>query len=656
MAKFWWKSVAWGGETGYVDTVKTGTWIAEPYGEDGYKVFILYFEENPVLPTFAEEWEPVSFHGIRPTDNCISRGLEYRTADGVRVYTWISRVGGSYAINPNEWSDLVLVDETFEHWIQTHTKAQIDDLAKENQILVDLYLNGSPRPTMALHWETGNRHHIDAYVSWRPTSTTFYELNYTKGYNALVNKYKGSGLCKENVYLANQGGVQYTWGELTSDTFDTLPKELRIALKGVRADIDNVDVFCLIMKFGLTVYTGDGEQSTYKTTDRIICEIPVNLPQNEIEIHRDVRYVDEGGNKLDLPVIFNVHLNEDIPIDDQDDINSTDDEDDNPDNNGGKNNSDDTDYEDGNGTQTTGLLTTTYSLSSSQAIALGQKLWTQDYFDILKINTDPIQNIISCKAFPFDIAGTTADIKIGNVQLNIQGKKVSNNTKIISVGSINLSDPASSGYNPFNNYLDYAPFTEINVYLPYVGIKPLDVNMIQKKTLSFDYIVDLLTGAGRARVKIGNSVISEYDCTIGVDIPLTSSDRAQADAKHLANIGFGVVAGMRAGAVGAIAGGVSGVINGISDGYHMNQTSGGSPTVSSNDCKDIYLIYNQPKPLTSNGYAHAHGYPCRAQYTLNNLNGYTQIETIDLKGLELSEEEEKELRDILTSGFYSKKK
>lgn len=654
MAELYAKNGAWNYEKGHGKIEnKTAPFIAEKRGtwdgDDVYSIYALYFDPNPTLPT-VPEWKPETFHsGDYPNFSIRTETDIYYTADGVRVYLARSSGGSVLAYNPDEWADYVLQpDETIQGYIQTHTKAQIDDLQKENQILVDLYLNGSPRPTMSLHWETGNRHHIDAYVSWRPCSTTFYELNYTKGYNALVNKYKGSGLCKENVYLANQGGVQYTWGELTSDTFDTLPKLERIALKGVRGDIDNVDVFCLIMKFGLTVYE-DGEQSTYKTTDRIICEIPVNLPQNEIEIHRDVRYVDEGGEELELPVIFKVHLNEDIPIDDQDDINSTDDEDDNPDNNGGKNNSDDTDYEDGNGTQTTGLLTTTYALSSSQAIALGQKLWTQDYFDILKIQTDPIQNIISCKAFPFDIAGTTADIKIGNVQLNIQGKKVANNTKTITIGD-GIDIPRN-----FNSYLDYAPFTEISVYLPYVGIKPLDVNLVMGKHLTFDYIVDLLTGAGRSRIKINNTVIAEYDCTIGVDIPLTSSDRAQADAKHLANIGFGVVAGMRAGAVGAIAGGVSGVINGISDGYHMNQTSGGSPTVASNDCKDIYLIYNYPKPLTSNGYAHAHGYPCRAQYTLNNLDGYTQIETIDLKGLELSEEEEKELRDILTSGFYSKK-
>ena len=67
------------------------------------------------------------------------------------------------------------------------------------------------------------------------------------------------------------------------------------------------------------------------------------------------------------------------------------------------------------------LLTHSYALDNAKLVSFGQWLWSNDLAPTLYGNqVSPIENIISCKRIPFDVASqTTANIWIGNINTNI---------------------------------------------------------------------------------------------------------------------------------------------------------------------------------------------------------------------------------------------
>lgn len=642
---------AWDGRVVRADVYeKNGIWIADPEGTSygRYRCHSLVFTNTAPAPNTGR-WMGIS---QIPEGYDVDWNLHVvgNTADGFPVWAWSTPYGSTECVDPSEWSDRTLqAGETLSSFLSRHTKKQLEDIGQERILQVDLYLNGENKfNQLTLHWKNKLQQELDIYVSWRPSGSPLLTLHRTESYGELVSPFLGTGYVTETIYATqdNEGGTYDTWGDLDRLTFKNLSDEQKIILNRLSLNpTSSADYYNLV--FVAKRMTADSEGTVhYLTSQRILCSIPRTIPASASEIGYDVRYVQSLDENMNIEVIFNVHINEEIPSEVQDDINLTREKgDDNYTNKGNENSVKDANIEDATGVETTGLLTTTYALTAERCRILGQNLWTQAYFNVLKVQSNPIENIVACKAFPFSISGSESSIVIGDINMNCTGAKVSKNTEVVTVGSITIE-------RHFKNFLDYAPFTEISIYLPYVGIKQLDTNMVVGQTITIDYIVDLLTGAGRARIKLGTTIISEYDCTIGIDIPLTSSDRAQADAKHLASIGMGIAFGASSGAVGAIAGGVSGVINGIGDGYHMSQTSGGSPTVSSYDNKSCFLIFNRPVPISSSNYKHTHGKPCQKTFSISELQGYTEISQIDLSGLILTQEEETELRDILLNGFY----
>lgn len=625
---------------------KNGTWMADPEGASygRYICHSLVFSNTAPAPNTGKWFGiPQIPEGY---DVTWVLGLVGNTADGIPVWAWSTSYGSTECTRPEEWADDILIGQTLSQWLSRHTKKQIEDLAEAKDIKIDLYVTTNKETPLTLHWHNTSQHQLDFHLLWFPygsynagdfTTVSFSQMStselvplFFENYNAVVN----------------DGGTYHTWGDLNNYTFNTLPTYKKLLLnKASTNPLNSADFYKFML---LATYEDDNNNEVVKyASKRLFVSIPIKI-NTASDVKSQIQYFTDDGLDLKFNVTFTVHLDEEIPSDVQDDINITRDiDDDSHDNSdGGKNDTSNANIQDGTGTETTGLLTTTYSLTAEQTRILGQKIWSQSYFDVLKIQTDPIQNVVSVKAFPFSIAGQSQNIKIGDVDMQCTGSKVSKNTKILTVGSVTVP-------KHFKSFLDYTPFTQIEVFIPYCGIMSLDTSLVMGQTLTFDYIVDLVTGASRCRCKIGTTIIAEWDCTMGVDIPLSSTDRATSDAKHLASIGAGIGFGALGGAVGAISGGVSGVLNGIGDGYHTSRTSGGSPTVSSNDNNSIFLIINRPQPIESAGYNHTYGKMLKLYKTLSSMSGYTEVGEIDLTDIPLTQAESEELKNILRGGFYA---
>lgn len=308
------------------------------------------------------------------------------------------------------------------------------------------------------------------------------------------------------------------------------------------------------------------------------------------------------------------------------------------------------------------ILTKTYAVSAADLINIGNKLWSQAYFNVLKIQSNPIENIISVKAFPFAQTGTSETIKVGDIDFGVTGAKVN------SVWIKTFTNEYKY-LGTFNNFLDFAPFTKIKIWLPYIGFCELDPGEIYGRKLSVEYVVDLVTGQCMARLftdknQQGKAVpFQSYYGNMGVDIPLSATDRVQTEIRS-ATATFSAAAGaaghlMGGDMLGAAVKGATGALNVAGMDFSTQRSSTQSPACSTFDCQDIYIIVIRPAADviaedSRTGYEHLHGYPTNKYLKLSTLGKgkFVQVDRrTDIKIAGTSEENAL-LESLLMEGVY----
>lgn len=290
-----------------------------------------------------------------------------------------------------------------------------------------------------------------------------------------------------------------------------------------------------------------------------------------------------------------------------------------------------------------GVLTTTFKMTKDRLQQLGRFLWGSNIFDNFSlVCNNPIENIISCKSIPLSLNGTTQKIILGNVDTGVNGDKVSNNFAKQNIGSIAITEK-------YHNFLDYAPYTNVIIYLPYVGFKELDTNLVMGKTLSISYTVDIITGGCLCQIKSNNVKLYEFNGNMGIDIPITASNRAQVEAGYISS-GIGIASSV---ASGNIVGAATSLINSAESQYHYASTSSPNPMCVASTNRTCYAILDRPTYQALKSFNHTRGKKCYLTKTINTLKGYTICdEHIDLSGIRATDSEKEELIKILSSGFF----
>lgn len=290
-----------------------------------------------------------------------------------------------------------------------------------------------------------------------------------------------------------------------------------------------------------------------------------------------------------------------------------------------------------------GVLTTTFKMTKNRLQQLGRFLWGSNIFDNFSlICNNPIENIISCKSIPLSLDGSTQKIILGNVDTGVNGDKVANNFTSQTIGSIKINEK-------YNNFLDYAPYTNVIIYLPYIGFKELDTNLVMNKTLSISYTVDVITGGCLCQIQSDGVRLYEFNGNLGIDIPITASNRAQVEAGYISS-GIGIASSA---ASGNIVGAVTSLINSAEAQYHYASTSSPNPMCVASTNRTCYVIIDRPTYQTLKSFNHTRGKKCYLTKTINSLKGYTICdEHIDLSGIRATESEKEELVRLLSGGFF----
>ena len=291
-----------------------------------------------------------------------------------------------------------------------------------------------------------------------------------------------------------------------------------------------------------------------------------------------------------------------------------------------------------------GVLTSTFHMTKERLVQLGQFLWGSSVFDEFSlINNNPIENIISCKAIPYNISGTTQEITLGNVKTGVNGEKINQNFSKQTIGTVAINEH-------YKSFLDYAPYTNIIIYLPYIGFKELDTSLVMGKTLKIEYTLDVITGGCLAQIYVGKIRLYEFTGNIGVDVSITASNRAQVESAYI-SAGVGVVSSAMS---GNVTGAVNSIIGAATSQYHYSGTGNPNPSCVSSTNRTCYVVIDRPQYQSLNAFNHTRGRMCCLSKTIGSLKGYTVCDgNVDISGISATDEEKEEIVNILSSGFFA---
>ena len=276
-----------------------------------------------------------------------------------------------------------------------------------------------------------------------------------------------------------------------------------------------------------------------------------------------------------------------------------------------------------------------YNPTQAEINSFGAWLWSPAFVDqLLKLFNDPMQSIIGLhKIFASPTISGTDTIHVGYLDSGVSSKIVGAQYVTVSCGSVSLSEY-------FGNVFDYAPFTNVYIYLPFIGIEKLNVGDVMRSSIEVVYHVDVITGACLAEVKVtrdlSGGTLYTYSGNCAVQYPVSAGSYMGIVAS-IASIAGGVVGTIASG--GAMApmafGAVNGILNARTDVQHSGGFSGNSGAMG---IKKPYLIIRRPQTALAQLFPSFDGYPANEHVTLSQCNGFIQVESCHIVSSATSEE------------------
>lgn len=172
----------------------------------------------------------------------------------------------------------------------------------------------------------------------------------------------------------------------------------------------------------------------------------------------------------------------------------------------------------------------------------------------------------------------------------------------IDCGSIQIDET-------FKSVMDYAPFSRLTIFLPFIGFQELDVSMVMNNVLHVVYTVDVLSGRCLAKLFV---VIEENECCIAEYGGTIASDEVFSTTGQY-NGSYELLTSMQLGEL------------------------------------QTYVLISNKDPLEGN-VSEYDGYPTNEVIKVGDVTGFIAYDNIFAVGMTATETEKIEIESILKSG------
>ena len=291
-----------------------------------------------------------------------------------------------------------------------------------------------------------------------------------------------------------------------------------------------------------------------------------------------------------------------------------------------------------------------YNPTQAQIDAFGAWLWDSNFIEqIKKLFNDPMQAIIGVhKVFATPNTGASQNIKCGYIESNVASKIVTDQYTTVDCGTVSLTEY-------FGNVFDYDPFTSVKVFLPFIGIVPLNVADIMRSKISIKYTVDVLTGACIAEIKVkrdGNkSVLYTYSGSAIVSYPISSGSYAGIVSGVLSVTAGLIGTAMSGGAMlPAAIGATSALMHSKTNTSINGQFTGSAGAMGG---KTPYLIVTRPITRIAQKANTFNGYPSNYTTQIKYCSGYLKVLDLHLCVNNAYKSELEEIEKLLHAGVLT---
>ena len=296
-------------------------------------------------------------------------------------------------------------------------------------------------------------------------------------------------------------------------------------------------------------------------------------------------------------------------------------------------------------------MVSVYNPTKAEIINFSGWLWSTSVMENLKrLLADPMDAIIGLHImYATPVTGAAENIIAGYLDSQIPAKVVTKQFIEISCGSVVVPEF-------YGNVFDYEPYTQIHMYLPFVGIVAIKANDVVGKKVTVKYGIDVLTGTCLAMVNTekGESNIQCYQFAgnCAVQIPLTGGNYAGI-IRSLASMTVGVAGSVLSGnplpAIGGVIGGAMGASLDVSHSGSLGANAGVL------GIRKPYIIITRRIAYEAQGYNQFYGFPANLTVTLGSCKGYTRVKSVHIDSISKATDTEKtEIETLLRQGVIIK--
>ena len=344
-----------------------------------------------------------------------------------------------------------------------------------------------------------------------------------------------------------------------------------------------------------------------------------------------------------------------------------------------------------------------YNPTPAEFVAFGHWLWVT-YADatIDKIWNNPFDGILGAhELYATPGVSGSDNIRSGFLVCPTTAALVPNRYTEIDCGTVVVPEF-------YGNYLDYSPYSQCYIYLPFIGINEVSIDDIVGHAVNIRYRVDSYSGACIAMIYVAKqgyrNLCYQFAGNCSVEVPLAGGSQAaikagmmQAEAygraaiqsaqiQKTAKIGTGIVQGAHAGAgagafnpVAGIVGGLLGGLAGGTAGYIQGAADYGAAKLSAGAMQDAarvankssvqhsgqfgashgamglkvpFIMIRNPIQVKVTNYNNDYGFPAHKRVIIGGCTGYLRVKEVNVVSAHATNEEKIAIEEALKNGVY----
>lgn len=238
----------------------------------------------------------------------------------------------------------------------------------------------------------------------------------------------------------------------------------------------------------------------------------------------------------------------------------------------------------------------------------------------------------------------------------------------------------------YGNYLDYSPYSQAYIYLPFIGINEVSIDDIAGHAINIRYRIDAYNGSCIAMIYVAKdgyrNLCYQFAGNCAVEVPMAGGSQAaikagvmQAEAYSRAGIANAALSGasaIGAGlATGGLAGGIMGglsMLGGVAGAWYSGQRSIDAARVANKSTvqhsgqfgashgamglKVPHIMVRNPIQVKVTNYNYDYGFPAHKRVIVGGCTGYLRVREVNVVSAHATDAEKAEIEAALKTGVY----